>query len=123
MTRRSTLSALCGLVVLAYADTPAAPLPPASVATAAPVMVPPPPPASGAVVLVGAGDIADCDSRGDEATAALLDSIAGTVFTAGDNAYSDGSAEAFAHCYQPSWGRHKARTRPSPGNHDYETED
>lgn len=70
-------------------------------------------------VLVGAGDIADCDSKGDEETAALLDGIAGTVFTAGDNAYSDGTEEDYAQCYAPSWGRHKARTRPAPGNHDY----
>ena len=71
------------------------------------------------VTLVGAGDIADCNSNGDEQTAALLDSLAGTVFTVGDNAYSDGTASEFAQCYDASWGRHKARTRPSPGNHDY----
>src|SRR6266498_29643 len=69
-------------------------------------------------VLVGAGDIADCDA---EPTAALLDNIAGTVFTAGDNAYPNGSTSDYANCYDPSWGRHKARTRPSPGNHDYNT--
>ena len=74
-----------------------------------------------AVVLVGAGDIADCGSDGDEATAALLDGIPGTVFTAGDNAYSNGSATDYSGCYEPSWGRHKARTRPAPGNHDYNT--
>jgi hypothetical protein len=72
-------------------------------------------------VLVGAGDIADCGSSGDDATAALLDAIPGTVFTAGDNAYGDGTPTEFARCYDPTWGRHKARTRPSPGNHDYET--
>jgi hypothetical protein len=27
----------------------------------------------------------------------------------------------FANCYNPSWGRHKARTRPAPGNHEYYT--
>ncbi len=70
---------------------------------------------------MGAGDIASCSSSGDEATAALLDNIAGTVFTAGDNAYEDGTASEFANCYEPTWGRHKARTRPSPGNHDYHT--
>src|SRR5688500_10603855 len=32
-------------------------------------------------VFVGAGDIATCSSDRDEATAALLDGIAGTVFT------------------------------------------
>jgi len=72
-------------------------------------------------VLVGAGDIADCSGSGDEATAALLDNIAGTVFTAGDNVYPDGTDAQFAQCYDPSWGRHKARTRPTPGNHDYHT--
>ena len=76
-------------------------------------------PPSASVVLVGAGDIADCNTGGP--TAALLDNIAGTVFTAGDNAYTNGTASEFASCYDPSWGRHKARTRPSPGNHDYGT--
>ena len=72
-------------------------------------------------VLVGAGDIASCSETGDEATANLLDGIAGTVFTTGDNAYKDGTLAEFMDCYDPTWGRHKARTRPSPGNHDYGT--
>ena len=72
-------------------------------------------------VLVGAADIADCGSAGDEATAALLDEIPGTVFTAGDNAYDAGTAKEFVNCYEPSWGRQKARTRPAAGNHDYMT--
>ena len=71
-------------------------------------------------VLVGAGDIAQClDLSGAEATARLIDAIPGTVFTLGDLAYPDGSATDFADCYDPTWGRHKARTRPSPGNHEY----
>jgi acid phosphatase type 7 len=79
-------------------------------------------------IFVGAGDIARCgssspaDSR-PEATAKLLDAIAGTVFTAGDNAYPDGAVEDFQSCYVPTWGRHRARTRPSPGNHDYNQPD
>jgi len=73
-------------------------------------------------VLVGAGDIANGSSASYE-TAKLLDNIAGTVFTAGDNAYSDGTEQDFAQRYEPTWGRHKARTRPSPGNHDYHTPD
>jgi calcineurin-like phosphoesterase family protein len=72
-------------------------------------------------VLVGAGDIARCSSPGAEATARLLDSIPGTVFTTGDNAYESGTTAEFADCYEPTWGRHKARTRPSPGNHEYKT--
>jgi hypothetical protein len=70
-------------------------------------------------VLVGAGDIAVCGAHSHHATAALLDSIPGTVFTAGDHAYRDGTVREFLECYEPSWGRHKARTRPAPGNHDY----
>lgn len=75
----------------------------------------------GSVVFVGAGDISDCGNDNDEATAQLLDNITGTVFTLGDNAYSSGTATEFTQCYDPTWGRHKARTRPSPGNHDYGT--
>ncbi|GAB3676068.1 hypothetical protein GCM10027589_46220 [Actinocorallia lasiicapitis] len=77
-------------------------------------------PPSGDPVLVGAGDIADSGS-GDTATAALLDSIPGTVFTTGDNVYTNGTASEFSSYYNPTWGRHKARTRPAPGNHDYNT--
>jgi hypothetical protein len=72
-------------------------------------------------VLVGAGDIADCADAKDEETASLLDGIQGSVFTAGDNAYDSGTASQFANCYNPTWGRHKARTRPAPGNHEYQT--
>jgi len=74
-----------------------------------------------AAILVGAGDIATCLDGYDEATAALLDEIPGTVFTAGDNAYPNGTATDYAKCYAPSWGRHRARTRPTPGNHEYVT--
>src|SRR5215207_292310 len=76
--------------------------------------------AGGDPVLVGAGDIASCRSTGDEATAGLLAGIDGTVATFGDHAYPEGSAENFAECYEPSWGQFKARTMPSPGNHEYE---
>ena len=72
-------------------------------------------------VIIAAGDIADCNSQGDEATAELLDSIRGTVVALGDNAYPSGTDKNFAQCYDPSWGRHKARTRPTPGNHEYRT--
>ena len=56
-----------------------------------------------------------------ESTARLLEGIAGTVMALGDLAYPSGSAGNFAACYEPTWGRVKARTRPAPGNHDYET--
>ncbi len=44
------------------------------------------------------------------------------MFTLGDNVYPNGTAKQFLECYDPSWGRHKARTRPAPGNHDYRTQ-
>ena len=73
------------------------------------------------MVLVGAGDIAACAASGDEATADLLDTIDGTVFTLGDNVYENGTAAEFQRCYDPTWGRQRDRTLPVPGNHDYNT--
>lgn len=77
-------------------------------------------------VLVGAGDIAGCDSDGDEATAAILDDVVAAasgavVFTTGDNAYEVGSEQNFLDCYDPSWGRHKDITRPALGSREYRT--
>ncbi|HET9010781.1 MAG TPA: PKD domain-containing protein, partial [Gemmatimonadaceae bacterium] len=95
--------------------------------TAPRAMAPPPAPPSldlvspTAQVLVGAGNIASCSTTNDDATATLLDNIPGTVFTAGDNAYSNGTDTEFANCYGPTWGRHKARTRPAVGSKDYGT--
>jgi Ca2+-binding RTX toxin-like protein len=71
--------------------------------------------------LVAAGDIADCDVQGDEITAQLVDALPGTVAVLGDAVYDNGTAQEFAQCYEPSWGRHKSRTRPAVGNHEYGT--
>lgn len=70
---------------------------------------------------MGAGDISTCDNNNDEATAKLLDNIPGTVIALGDNVYIDGTYSDFINCYHPTWGRHKDRTRPVPGNHEYFT--
>ena len=75
-------------------------------------------PSGETATIAAAGDIADCGGTDDEATANLLDAIPGTVMTLGDNAYQSGTASNYA-CYNSSWGRHKARTRPIPGDHDY----
>src|SRR5213593_3562024 len=104
------------LLVLATCTSdhiPTAPPPPQT----APVA---PPPVSAAIAasaqavqLIGAGNIARCDRTNDEATALLLDAYPdATVFTAGDNINGNGSLTNFNTCYGPSWGRHKARTRP-----------
>ena len=76
----------------------------------------------GPPVLVGAGDIGECASSGGPAqTAKLLAQIPGVVFTAGDNAYPNGSSNDYKLCYAPTWGMQRERTRPAPGNHDYHT--
>jgi hypothetical protein len=77
-------------------------------------------------VLVGAGDIAACNSQGDEATAAVIDEVVSgaeqaVVFTAGDNAYPNGSERDFLDCYDPSWGAFKDITRPALGSREYHT--
>jgi acid phosphatase type 7 len=84
----------------------------------------PPPPVAQTFTLIGAGDIAS-NGPGAESTAKLLDAAVASdsktiVFTAGDNAYPNGTASDFSTYYEPTWGRHKARTRPSPGNHEYD---
>lgn len=107
------------------ATTPTAPSPGSTgtpAATPSPT-VPATPTEQAAVTLVGAGDIARCELDSDEATAALIETIPGTVFTAGDNAYESGKPAEYTDCYAPSWGRHLARTLPSAGNHDHRTKD
>jgi acid phosphatase type 7 len=96
---------LCLLVVTQWSDSQTKPVVKAAVDEPA--------------VLVGAGDIADCrDLSGAEATAKLLERIPGTVMAVGDLAYPDGSKENFQ-CYDKTWGRVKARTRPAAGNHEF----
>jgi hypothetical protein len=126
----ATLFVLVGLGQVVVGGPDASPTAPAIVAPSAPAepgasaspSVAPSPTASvgptGDPILIGAGDIGDCESEGDEATAALLDGLPGTIFTAGDNVYPNGTLESFEACYEPSWGRHLDRTRPAPGNHD-----
>ena len=76
-------------------------------------------------VLLIAGDIARCGIGEDEQTAALLDSLvrlhpSAIVVPNGDLVYETGTAANFANCYAPSWGRHRQRSRPLVGNHEYD---
>jgi hypothetical protein len=74
-----------------------------------------------AEVILVAGNIATCGSEMDEASAAILDTLPGTIFTLGDNAFPGGTPEAYSSCYEQSWGRHKQRTYATLGNHEYTT--
>jgi acid phosphatase type 7 len=72
-----------------------------------------------APVILAAGDIGDCTRLGDDSTAMLLDTLQGIVVPLGDDVYENGTPDEYTNCYAPTWGRHKARTRPVAGNHDY----
>src|SRR5215217_5615205 len=65
--------------------------------------------------LVGAGDIAD-DGNADVATGNLIDARPNArVFTAGDNAYPNGSASDFTTKYEPAWGPLQEPNQPFAG--------
>lgn len=81
----------------------------------------------GSAVVTAAGDIActpgqapsDSACRMAE-TAALVEAAApAAVITLGDNQYELGGLEGFQQSYDKSWGRFKAITRPSAGNHEF----
>jgi calcineurin-like phosphoesterase family protein len=121
MSRRGRLLALIA-VLAAGCGGDRAPVSPSPLSVVVESAAPQPLPAVPDAVLVGAGDVAMCGMPEVEATAALLERIPGTVFAPGDLAYPTGSARDFSACYEPTWGRVKHRTRPAPGNHDYETQ-
>jgi 3',5'-cyclic AMP phosphodiesterase CpdA len=83
----------------------------APLVTALSLLAPTPP------TLVAAGDVASCRSSGDEATAALVARVPGTVAVLGDAVYERGTAQEFRDCY--SWARFRGRTRAALGNHEY----
>lgn len=87
---------------------------------------------TGASVILTTGDIANCNTNGDELTAVLVDSLLkadsaakvdDAVLTLGDNAYPAGAALDFVRCFTPSWGDTTRsimkKIRPSPGNHEH----
>ena len=79
------------------------------------------PPANSNATILAAGDIGEC-GFGATQTGKLLDTLSGTLLALGDLAYMQGSAANFRDCYDPAWGRHIDRTKPVPGNHEYETD-
>lgn len=77
-------------------------------------------PIAATVQIVAAGDIGEC-GFGAMKTGQMLDRLPGTLLALGDLAYMQGTAANFRDCYEPAWGRHIDRTRPVPGNHEYES--
>ena len=91
--------------------------------------------AQGDPVIAAAGDIA-CDPANPDynqgngtpntcrmgATAEIIVARRPTaVLTLGDNQYEDGALAKYQVSYEGSWGRFKAITHPSVGNHEYGT--
>lgn len=78
---------------------------------------------AGAVRVYVTGDIADCRLRSVERAAARLTSQlvpdGATVLATGDMTYPRADTATLLACYEPTWGRHRARTLAVPGNHDY----
>lgn len=74
----------------------------------------------GTATVSAVGDIGWCGSAGVGQTARLMDGFPGDILLAGDIAYMKGTAEDYRRCFDPEWGRLKARLRPSPGNHEAE---
>jgi acid phosphatase type 7 len=119
----ATLAALLGAVRCGGGNKTTGPTPPTGGPPGPPGgFLPNPTMPSAPQIFVGAGDIAYCDAL-DPArqTGRLLDGIGGSVFALGDNTYFGGTAQEFRDCYEPVWGRHKGRTFPVPGNHDYQS--
>ena len=95
--------------------------PPATDVAAPPPAAPSAPPAgSGSAVVSAAGDIGWCGSAGVGLVARLVERLPGDILLAGDIAYMKGSADDFRRCFDPEWGRLRARLRPAPGNHEFE---
>jgi hypothetical protein len=111
---REVMGALAALAVAVACDRSTPPMKPAELAAVVPSVGP----GDSTAVLVGAGDIADCRSRGAEETARLIDGIPGAVMAVGDLAYPRGTVEDVRRCYRPTWGRFRDRTFPALGNHD-----
>ena len=72
------------------------------------------------VTVLAAGEIADCARPDDERTAALVAREPGTVLALGGAVRGRGTLAEFQRCYDPTWGRFRDRTRPVPGDNEYE---
>ena len=112
MIRPSAALAAAGLTLAVASNAFAQDPPAATLASSAPLA------SDSSAVLIAAGDIAACTS-GASQTARLLDNLPGTIIVAGDAGYpSRRDPNPYKTCYDSTWGRHKERTRPVPGNHD-----
>lgn len=128
---RAAVGALCLMAACGGGPSPPGPPGPvagrASTAAVAPSTTGPPP--AGSVTVVAAGDIACLPGQAPSESACRMRDTAdvveaaapAAVLTLGDNQYEVGALDGFKESYDRSWGRFKAITRPSVGNHEYST--
>jgi hypothetical protein len=85
-----------------------------------PTSAPLPTPVPLTQVVYAAGDLSDCPG----AVPAVVDLIRDSqspILALGDIVHPTGRPEEYANCFDPTWQDVKARLRPVPGNHDYQT--
>jgi len=75
-------------------------------------------------VVAAAGDIAPDETGGHDRNTSdqVLAIDPDAVLALGDDQYPDGTLEDFQRYYDTTWGRFKDKTKPAPGNHEYETD-
>jgi hypothetical protein len=73
------------------------------------------------VTVLAAGEIADCTRPDDARTAAIVAGESGTVLMLGGSVRGHGTLAELQRCYGPTWGRFRDRTKPVPGEDEYET--
>jgi hypothetical protein len=74
------------------------------------------------VVMVGAGDISSGSNRDNQTGDQIRNQLANgafAAFTAGDNAYPNGTLSNYNGNYHNAWGSFKGVTFPTLGNHEY----
>jgi hypothetical protein len=71
-------------------------------------------------VITAIGDTGWCGSQGMGRISRLLQTLPGTLILAGDLAYMRGRLDDYQRCFEPDFGKFRARFRPVPGNHEYE---
>lgn len=101
-------------------EDPVEPPPPDPTPPPPPDTPPLPEPGVGTASLLAVGDIGWCGSPGVAQTAAIVDRFRDPLLLLGDLAYPNGTERDFRECYDPAYGRFKSRSRPGPGNHEYD---
>lgn len=69
--------------------------------------------------MLAVGDIASCETDGDEKVAEIAKQRGGRIALLGDVVYPSATAQLLRDCFDPAWGSMADRFRPALGNHEY----